>query len=83
MGEIIIKNGKVRIVADRSELIEVQETPDGVVFNFKGGIVVYKNDQFMSSAVKNIVKNTADNFQANKVIFELDNPKRPAYVDAT
>jgi len=83
MGDIIIKNGKVKIIADRSELIEVQETPDGIVFNFKGGIVVHKNDQFMSSAVKQIVKNTADNFQGNKVIFELDNPKRPAYVDAT
>jgi len=83
MAEIIIKNGKIRVTADRSELIEVQETPDGIVFNFKGGIVIHKNDQYMSNATKQIVKNTADNFEANKITFELDNPKRPAYVDAT
>ena len=42
-----------------------------------------KNDQFMPSSIKQIMKNTADNFPDKKLIYELDNPKRPVCVDAT
>jgi len=83
MAEILIKNGSVEISAKHSDLIEVQETADGVVFNFKGGISVFKNDQYMASSTKQLIKNTADNFPSHKLIFELDNPKTPARVDST
>ena len=83
MDDITIKNGKIKITAAHSELIEIQETADGVVFNFKGGISVFKNDQFMASSTKQIIKNTADNFGKSRLIFELDNPRTPARVDAT
>ena len=83
MAKIKIKNGKLNIEVDRSELVEVVETPDGVVFNFKGGVQICKNDQFMPSSIKQIIKNTADNFPEQNLIFELDNPQRPAFVDAT
>jgi len=83
MSKITIKNGSFNLVVDRSDLIEVVETPDGVVFNFKGNIQLHKNEQFMPSSVKNIIKNTADNFPGLDIIFELDNPKVPARVDAT
>jgi len=37
----------------------------------------------MPSSTKQIIKNTADNFPGLDLIFELDNQKTPARVDAT
>jgi hypothetical protein len=84
MADIIIKNGKdFKLVVERSELVQVDETPDGIVFQFKGGLSLMKSDQFMPSSIKQIMKNTADNYPDKKLVYELDNPKRPVYVDAT
>lgn len=84
MAEIIIKHGKnFALKVDRSELVQVDETPDGIVFQFKGGVSLIKNDQFMPSSIKQIMKNTADNYPGQKLVYELDNPRRPVMVDAT
>ena len=83
MSEIIIKQKNFELKVDRSELVQLDETADGVVFQFKNGVSLIKNDQFMPSSVKQIMKNTADNYPDKKLVFELDNPKRPVMVDAT
>jgi hypothetical protein len=84
MAEIIIKNGdNFLLKVDRTELVQVDETPDGVVFQFKNGLSLMKNDQFMPSGIKQIMKNTADNYPDKKLVYDLNNPKRPVYVDAT
>lgn len=80
---ITIKRGKLKITVPRSELIDVSETHDGVAFNFKGGIQIYYTNNFMQSATKSVIKNTADSFPGKKLIFDLDNPRQPALVDAT
>lgn len=83
MSEILIKVGNVKVEANRSDIMEVSETPDGVAFNFTGGIQVVFTDPYMPSSAKQIVKNTADSMKGKKLIFELDNAKTPARVDAT
>jgi len=83
MAEITIKVGNVKLEASRSDLIDVSETPDGVVFGFKGGVQFLFTDTYMPSSAKQIVKNTADNIHGKRLIFELDNPQAPARVDAT
>lgn len=83
MSEITIKAGNVKVEASRSDILEVSETPDGVSFSFKGGLQVMFMDPYMPSSAKQIVKSTADNIKEKKLIFELDNPKMPARVDAT
>lgn len=83
MAEITIKAGNVKVEAQRSDLISVDETPDGVVFAFKGGFQIQYINPYMPSSAKQIVKNTADQIKENRLIFELDNAKRPALVDAT
>lgn len=80
MADIEIKVGRTIVNTSTEELIEVNETPDGVVFGFKGGLSVLFTDPYMPSSAKQIVKNTADHMQGNKLIFELDNPKRPAMI---
>lgn len=79
---ITIKKGKLEVTVPRSELVDVSETHDGVAFNFKGGIQIYYTDNFMKTATKQMVKQAADTFEG-KVIFDLDNPKKPALIDAT
>jgi len=80
---MIIKQGDFELRVPRSELVTVDETHDGITFMFKGGLQLYKTDQFMPQAVKSIMKNTADNYPEKKLVFELDNHKKPVFVDAT
>ena len=83
MAEITLKAGNVKVEASRKDLISVDETPDGVSFSFKGGLQVLYMNPYMPSSAKQIVKNTADQVREKKLIFELDNAKRPAMIDAT
>jgi len=83
MAEITIKVNGVKVEASRKNLISVDETPDGVAFSFKGGLQIHYMNPHMPSSAKQIVKNTADNFTEKRLIFELDNAKLPAMVDAT
>jgi len=81
--KILIKKGSMKIEVDRSDLVEVNETYDGITFNFKDGLQLYYTDHFMPQGMKEIIKNTSNHFPENKIIFDLDNPRKPAMVDAT
>ncbi|MHA1815148.1 MAG: hypothetical protein ACTSX1_04025 [Candidatus Heimdallarchaeaceae archaeon] len=83
MPKIRIKKGDFELTVPRSELVEVSETADGVAFNFKGGLQLYLTDNFMPSAMKQIIKNTADSYPGKKLIFDLNNQRQPVLVDAT
>jgi len=80
MSDIIIKLGNTIINTSTEELKEVSETPDGVVFNLKGGLDILFSNQSMPSSTKQIIKNTADKMYGKKIIFELDNLRRPAMI---
>jgi len=81
--KIVIKKGKLKLEVDRSELVDVNETHDGIAFNFKEGLQLYYTDNFMPQGMKEIIKNTSNNFPNKKIVFDLDNPRHPALVDAT
>jgi hypothetical protein len=83
MAEITVKAGNVKLEASRADLVSVDETPDGVSFSFKGGLQVLYTNPYMPSGAKQIVKNTADQIKEKRLIFELDNSKAPARIDAT
>jgi len=83
MAKIIIKQKNFMLEVERSELVQLDETADGIIFQFKNGLSLVKNDQFMPAAIKSIMKNTSDNYPGKKLVFELDNPQKPVYVDAT
>ena len=80
MTEIIIKVSNTEVKTASEDLIDVNETPDGVNFNLKGGLSLFYIDPYMLSSTKQIIKNTADHMQGKKIVFELDNPSRPAMV---
>jgi hypothetical protein len=81
--KILIKKGSMNLEVDRSDLVEVSETHDGIAFNLKGGIQIYYTDNFMPQAMKEIIKNTSNHFTDKRIIFDLDNQRQPALVDAT
>jgi hypothetical protein len=83
MTKIIIKKGSMNLEVDRSDLVEVLETHDGVAFNFKGGVQLYYTDQFMPTAAKQIMQNTSNSYPEKKLVFNLDNMNKPVLVDAT
>lgn len=81
--QITIKCGSLNLTVDRSDLVDVSETHDGVAFNFKGGVQLYYTNNFMPTGVKNVMSNTADSYPGKKLVFNLDNPQKPVFVDAT
>lgn len=81
--QITIKKGTFNLTVPRDELVEVSETADGVAFNFKGGLQLYYYNNFLPSATKQIMRNTADSFPGKKLIFDLNNERNPVLVDAT
>jgi hypothetical protein len=82
MNEATIKRGKIEIKLDRSDLIEVQETNDGISFNCKYGVHIYVTDLDMPNGAKNIIKNTSNSFEGKKLNFDLNNYVTPVSVDA-
>ena len=80
MTEVIIKVGNTEVKTSTEELIDINETPEGVNFNLKGGLSLFYVDPYMPSSTKQIIKNTADRMRGKKLVFELDNPIQPAMV---
>jgi hypothetical protein len=81
--KVIIKKGSMNLEVKRSDLVEVNETHDGIVFNFKDGLSLYYTNNYMPQGMKEILKNTSNHFADKKIIFDLDNESKPAMVDAT
>lgn len=74
---ITIKHGKLELRVPRSELVELSETADGVVFQFKDGLSLEKMDQYMPISAKQLMKNSADSFPQANLIFDLKDFSKP------
>jgi hypothetical protein len=81
---IIIKKGNMKFVeTERSNLINAEQTHDGVVFTLKGGIQVYCTDNNMPNHTKDIIKNTSNSFPTANLVFDLANYNKPVVVEPT
>jgi hypothetical protein len=80
---IIIKKGLMEIVStERSNLITAEQSHDGVVFTFKGGIQLYCTDQYMPIHTKDIIRNSSNSFPNTNLIFDLSNYNHPVVAEA-
>ena len=79
---ITIKKGSIKTQMDRSDLVEVKPTHDGVVFNFKHGLHLYYTDSYMPQTAKQLMQAGPDNFKGD-MEFDLDNYHTPIKVSAT
>jgi hypothetical protein len=85
MAKLIIKKSSsdFSLTTDRSHIVDVAETADGVCINFKGGIQVVAVDMDMPSSTKQLIKNSLDSYPGKKLIVDLDKYRQPVLVDAT
>jgi hypothetical protein len=78
MARVTIRKGNMALVdMDRSDLIDVNPSHDGVVFTFKNNAYLYFTDQNLPTAVKEVMKNTANNFPLATLDFDVGNYKKP------
>jgi len=80
MSEIEIVVGGTKVISTTDNLVEVNETHDGVNFVFKGNLEVRYIDTFMGSPQKQVIRNTADYIRGKKLLFQLQDRKQPAKV---
>ena len=77
--DVTIKRGNVEIKCDRMDLILVDQTPDGIIINLKGGMALNYTDQYMSINVKERIKQ-AVNHMAGNLEINLDDYNKPAKI---
>jgi len=79
MDNVSIKKGNINISCGRDDLIQVDQSPDGMIFNFKGGISFSYIDQYMPIEVKQQIKGAIDHMSGN-VQIDLNNYRTPAKI---
>jgi hypothetical protein len=78
-----INKGTLKITGDRRDLLGIIETPDGVVFNLKGGLDLHFNDLHMTIDTKARITTPDAKFPQATLIYNLDNYRAPVTVDLT
>ena len=81
MDKIRISKGSVEVLCERTDLIGVDPTPDGVVFNIKGGLLLHVTDPNMPIHTKDMMKNASDSFQKGILKFNLESYNKPTALD--
>jgi len=81
MSDITIKKQGIKVSVNRDELIEVSETHDGVVFNFKYGLHLYVTDPHMPLSTKQLLKAATDHFRQGSIKINLADYQSPAKVE--
>jgi len=76
---VTIKKGNVNITCDRMDLILVDQTPDGVIINLKGGLALNYTDQYMPIEVKERIKQAVNHMSGNLEI-NLNDYLKPAKI---
>lgn len=78
MGKIVIKKKGIVVEMERSDLVMIDQTGDGIVFTFKYGLFLHYTDNFMPNGAKELMKNSSNSFsKAKKLIFNLDDYSKP------
>jgi len=77
---VTIKRGTIVVKSDRTDLIQIDETYDGIVFSFKSGLHVQITDQFLPTETKVLIKN-ANTFPKGNLVFDLNNYRKPTSLE--
>jgi len=79
---IVIKKQTINLTIMRSDLIEVKETGDGVVFNLQGNLHMTLTDPRMPLEVKRAISVAVNTFKAANIVVDLMNYVQPVTVVA-
>lgn len=75
-----IKRGSMKISVERKDLISVNQTFDGVIFNFANSMQLILTDSFMRLQTKNLLESVSKIPNGN-INIDLDNYRNPTSVD--
>lgn len=78
--KLTIKKGSFNMVADRSSLAVINETPDGVSFEFKDGIQLLDTDYNLPGDTKQRLKLNIDKLTTGDITVDLLNYKNPVTI---
>lgn len=79
MGTVMIKKGTTVVTLPRKDLIEVNETHDGVMFNCKS-CHFYVTDNSLPLTTKVQIKSSFDMVKEGDLVFDMDNYAHPVSV---
>ncbi len=73
---------KQTIILDvlRSDLVDVKPSPDGIIFELKGGLSLILVEMGMPLSVKNVIKSTIDRIGDKDLIVNLMNYEKPIQI---
>lgn len=74
---VTIKRGMLNFESPRNQLISCIETPDGMSFKFKDGVIITIDDPNMPSEVKQRICISDTSFTKGSLIFDLNNYRSP------
>jgi len=77
---ITIKKGNIVIRCNRDELVEVDQSPDGMMFTFKWGMTSHYTDQYMPIEIKEQIKQAINLLIGGNVVVDLNNYIKPVMV---
>ena len=84
MSEVVIKNRDLEIRLDKKVLVNADQTPDGMVFNFQGGSHYYLIAMNMPIETKERIKQATNLlFEGANLVIDVNNYKNPVYADLT
>ena len=82
MARVNIRKGTMNLVdMDRSDLIEVKSSHDGMVFIFKNNAHLYFTDSYLPANSKELMTNTSNNFPLANLKFDLANYAKPVVAE--
>jgi len=81
VSKLVIKKGSFKVELNKDEMISVEATHDGIVFNFKQGLQLYFTDSNMPSNYKNSLKAAINQYSGSIVTVDLNNPSRAVSVE--
>ena len=77
---ITIKKQTIVLTVLRSDLVEVKETGDGIVFNLMGGLHLSLLEPSMPLEVKRAISNSVNSFKNVNITVDLMNYAQPVSV---
>ena len=83
MIKLTIKRGReVLVDTNKNNLVDANQTYDGVVFNFKGGFMLTYTDASMPNVAKDLIVSAVNNFPLANLEIDVANYKTPVIAKA-
>lgn len=81
INQIVITKNKTKIIMQRSDVMEIKHSHDGLVFNLLNGLHIYASDSFMTIEMKEKIVSAFDRFKNADITIDLGNYNSPVSIN--